>query len=232
MERRETARHKKWLKSPETREKVKKGELILLTPEDKERRDEPMRALRQALRGWGKKFRIDQDWAYDEALFTMVTYADRMKRDPDDRWTDDFAPHWGSRHSVWGAPLSSEDIAFGFDLEKGWEPTCERWANFRDRAKEEFDSKLEKYGREVRTKVEAEGYIQAPTVREPLHFIWLAERVVLGKSWAEIGTAHGRSRETIRSAVKAAAILVGISISTQARSLKPESMLEPSPPVV
>ncbi|MGI8923619.1 MAG: hypothetical protein ACR2HJ_06195 [Fimbriimonadales bacterium] len=33
LERRETARYKKWLKSPETLQKVKKGELILLAPD-------------------------------------------------------------------------------------------------------------------------------------------------------------------------------------------------------
>ncbi|MGI8923945.1 MAG: hypothetical protein ACR2HJ_07900 [Fimbriimonadales bacterium] len=203
-------------------------ELRRTTPQDWERQKALERGIRKLLRSWGKKFGIDYDWVYDEALFTMTTYADRMKQDPDNRWTDEFAPHWGTRRNMWGVPLTADDIEFRFELKTGWEPTGERWTDFRERALREFRSFVESYGREVQSKVEALGYVRAPTVREPDHFVWLAEVVVLRRSWQQIATKYDRDKSSVMEAVKRAAELVDISIS-KLRADRRQSSVLPKP---
>ncbi|MBA3726926.1 MAG: hypothetical protein H0W86_10855 [Armatimonadetes bacterium] len=200
-------------------------ELRGTTREDWEREKVLRSGIRKLLRSWGKKFGIDYDWVYDEAIFTMTTYADRMMEDPDKRWTDEFAPHWGGRRNMWGVPLTAEDIEFRFELKTGWEPTCERWADFRKRALREFLSFVKSYGREIRRKVEAHGYVRAPTVREPDHFVWLVEVVVLRRSWQQIATKYDRDKSSVIEAVKRAAELVDISISRLRADRRQSSVL-------
>lgn len=108
--------------------------------------------------------------------------------------------------------MTPADTTFRFEMERGWEPTSERWKSFDERTRTAFDQYLQGYRLQIEGKVEKEGYVRTPRVSQPLHYEWLVERVVCDKSWQEIATKYQVLRDAVRDGVERAAKRAGITL--------------------
>lgn len=200
-----------WINSPDVQAKIESGEYELTTRELLERRDQASVRVRELWRAWGKKYSMDYDWVYFDGLFIAELVRDKGLTDLAPLW-DDLLVCWGGRSHCWGVPLTPADTTFRFEMERGWEPTSERWKSFDERTRTAFDQYLQGYRLQIEGKVEKEGYVRTPRVSQPLHYEWLVERVVCDKSWQEIATKYQVLRDAVRDGVERAAKRAGITL--------------------
>lgn len=181
-------------------------------------------ALIAALETWGERWRLTNDWCYNQALAILVNW----QRTP--KWRDKLmlaGQPWGET-----VLMRAEDRRFHFE-HPGWDPNSdtreEAEANVTAAFERELAGYLDRVDACKEERVKAAGLVPTPEKRrrywpppeltpEALfeawyrhdHFAWLVRYQYLGESHPTIARDANKDRSTIAEGVEKTAALVGV----------------------
>lgn len=169
--------------------------------------------LGEGLLAWARRYRLAEHWIFDAATATLVYWLGAPRARERLAWRYHVWLFW------WGK-LPAPRRWFEYPA---WDPTGMSggmpvpWEQYKKRVLERFERELEAHRREMLRLIEERGWEPTPEKREPVHFDWLALRVVRGMKPAEIAARYadedGRPDEgTVRKVTRDLARLVGIRI--------------------
>jgi hypothetical protein len=147
-----------------------------------------------ALRTWGERFGLLDNWIMDDALSTL-------------HWWAMYPPKRLEWHADgWGTMVPEFP-----PLTLSWEPTFTTWAEFERHAHRE----LRRYRAEVEAVADGYGLRPAPTKRGDVtrHFDWLVHYQVNGSSYAQIAVEYDVGDfTTVQKALHGTATTIGLTL--------------------
>lgn len=167
----------------------------------------------EGLLTWARRHNLEADWVFEAAAGTLGHWL----RVP--RARERLA--WRHRPGLsWWGKLPAPRRRFTYPA---WDPIgmtgglALPWAEYKKRVLEQFERSLESHRRAMLRLAQKHGLQPTPEKREPVHFDWVALRIVRGMRPAEIAARYadedGRPDEgTVRKVTVDLARLVGIRI--------------------
>jgi hypothetical protein len=184
--------------------------------------------LRDAVRMWGERWHLTDQWILDAALATIVAWANDAPGG--EWWPDAQAAVVGlvGKHFVldadtvtrWRAievPSRAERLVFDADA---WEPAAMRWQDWETRVVERFKETLADHRTTIEKRAAEAGMVRTEIRREE-HLLWLARYQVGKESFSAIGRAAGVDRAAVARAIKTAATLCGLTLRPAAGGGRP-----------
>jgi hypothetical protein len=186
-----------------------------------EKRSSFAKELREALRAWGRRHNLTDDWLFDIALRTLSNWqeweeATRERGDSEDPWHP-------TRPSSFADPLFVDiacgDFRFRHDA---WVPTWEPWQEYHHAARAKFEEALRQYREEQERIAKQGGFVLSPEKREiERHLEWLVRFQVTNWTYKKIVDENTGRRAAsldirgVQRAVHDAAELLGLTLRTK-----------------
>lgn len=158
--------------------------------------------LRDAIKSWGIRWRLTDDWCLDQALATLEVWVR----------TPSYLEHreWAGIATAMFLPMGAEERRFSFEHE-GWDSTSDTRKEAEAGIRAAFDRALVEYLGWVEARSEERKLIRTPEVRRADRFSWLVRMHFEDESGGEIARAEGLTESAVNQAVSGLACAIRLS---------------------